>query len=522
MARRARKRTAPTESIDRQLEMMTCRISPFYFIHTYCQIYEGDEQGGHWIPFHPWAAQADAIESMYRNQKSVALKARQLGFTWIAAALGLHQMIFWPEATVLLFSKRDDEAMELLSFRLGGLFNRLPDWLKPKIASDNAHALTFTNGSRAMAFPTNAGRSYTATMAVIDEADYVPDLVRLLDNVQPTVDHGGKLILISTVDKTKPMSAFKQIYRGAKASANGYVPIFCGWSVRPERNAAWYTAKKAEIKSRDGSLDQLWEQYPETDAEALAAATFDKRIPAAWLQQCFVEIRTVPEEDFHVPSVPALKVWRMPVRGRRYVMGADTAEGNPTSDDSSCHVLDRDTGEEVAEFTGKFEPAVFASYIGIVGRWYEHAAVMVERNNHGHAVILGLQGEGLALLNGHDGHVGWLSSGKGKALLYAACADAFRNRETTLHSFETFVQLGSIEGNTLRAPESMPDDRADSYALAIAGVVTMAGGQIIVPALQRGESLIAGAPAGVWTAASRIEDEDADLDDDEGAMFPRF
>jgi hypothetical protein len=35
-----------------------------------------------------------------------------------------------------------------------------------------------------------------------------------------------------------------------------------------------------------------------------------------------------------------------------------------------------------------------------------------------------------------------------------------------LHSFDTFSQLASIEGSTLRAPEGEADDRADAYALA--------------------------------------------------------
>jgi len=98
---------------------------------------------------------------------------------------------------------------------------------------------------------------------------------------------------------------------------------------------------------------------------------------------------------------------------------------------------------------------------------------MIERNNHGHAVLLQLR-QFWALIRrllGHDGKEGWLSSGKGKTLLYDACADAFRNGETILHSFATFVQLSSIEGNTLRAPEGEMDDRADAYALGPAAIV---------------------------------------------------
>src|SRR6516162_2097761 len=49
-----------------------------------------------------------------------------------------------------------------------------------------------------------------------------------------------------------------------------------------------------------------------------------------------------------------------------------------------------------------------------------------------------------------------------------ACADAFRNRETVLHSFASFAQLASVDGSTLRAPDGEYDDRAISYALACA------------------------------------------------------
>ena len=54
-------------------------------------------------------------------------------------------------------------------------------------------------------------------------------------------------------------------------------------------------------------------------------------------------------------------------------------------------------------------------------------------------------------------------------VLYARCADAFRNAEVTVHSFATFTQLSSIDGKTLRAPGNQPDDLADAFALALCG-----------------------------------------------------
>jgi hypothetical protein len=169
------------------------------------------------------------------------------------------------------------------------------------------------------------------------------------------------------------------------------------------------------------------------------------------------------------PALPGLEVYVLPQPGRHYVIGADPAEGNPTSDDSALTVVDLDSGEEVAALAGKFQPSTLAAHLDALGTWYNRAGVLVERNNHGHAVLLSLREHSqLCRLLGHDGREGWLSNGKGKALLYDTAADAFREGLTRLHSFATFTQLASIEGASLRAPEGEQDDRADSYALASA------------------------------------------------------
>jgi hypothetical protein len=167
---------------------------------------------------------------------------------------------------------------------------------------------------------------------------------------------------------------------------------------------------------------------------------------------------------------PAEKVYARPAPGRRYVIGADPAEGNPTSDESALAVLDVDSGEDVAFLAGRFEPATFAAHVDAVGRFYHHAPIMVERNNHGHAVLLWLRdNSGLTRLCGHDGLPGWHTTTKGKALLYDRAGEALRDGAAILHGLEAFAQLASVEGATLRAPEGQPDDRAVAFVLALVG-----------------------------------------------------
>ena len=416
----------------------------------------------------------------------MALKARQIGFTWLALGFALHEMIFRPAATVLLFSRRDEEAIHLLDDRLKGMFEHLPEWLRNGMAvvESNAHEFQLSNGSVARAFPTTAGDSYTASLAIVDEADLVPNLNSLMRAVKPTIDAGGRMILLSRADKSRPQSEFKAIYRAAREGRNGWAALFLPWMARPDRDEAWYEQQRRDVVARTGSEDDLHEQYPATDTEALAPRSLDKRLAPVWLEQCYVEALGADVQDS--PAIPGLRVYEGPRLGKRYVIGVDPAEGNPTSDDSALTVLEADLGEEVAMLSGKLQPATIAAHADAIGTWYNRAGVMVERNNHGHAVLLWLRDNSrLVRLAGHDGNEGWHSTTKGKALLYDTAADAFREGETFLHSFETFVQLASIEGSTLRAPEGEMDDRADSYALALAGVKAAAGYRGKLPAQTR-------------------------------------
>jgi hypothetical protein len=421
------------------------------------------------VPFRLWEAQVRTLDTMRDNRLVVILKARKLGLTWLVLGLALHEMLFRPAATVLLFSRRDDEAVDLLKTRLRGMHDRLPDFLRVRSSPvDNDHEWQWSNGSRVLAFPTTAGDSYTATLAVVDEADLVPDLDRLMRAVKPTIDGGGRMVLLSRADKGRPQSPFKRVYAAARQGKTEWVPVFLPWLARPDRDAAWYEARRADILHRTGSLDELHEQYPETDAEALMPRSLDKRIAPDWLRQCYEERAPLTALPPGAPSIPGLEVYALPQPGRSYVIGADPAEGNPTSDDSALEVLDQDSGEEVASLAGKFEPSVFGGHIDAVGRWYNGAGVLVERNNHGHAVLLWLREYSRLLrFTGHDKVEGWLSNGKGKALLYDAAANAFRERQTVLHGFAAFAQLASIEGSSLRAPAGEADDVATAYALAL-------------------------------------------------------
>jgi hypothetical protein len=94
-----------------------------------------------------------------------------------------------------------------------------------------------------------------------------------------------------------------------------------------------------------------------------------------------------------------LVVYKRPAPNRRYVAGADVAEGIDVGDgtiggtDPDWSVLiiaDADTGEQVAKLRGRFEPDLFAEYSAAVLRWYNWAFIVPEANGPGIAYIEGL------------------------------------------------------------------------------------------------------------------------------------
>jgi len=352
--------------------------------------------------------------------------------------------------------------------RLRGIYKRLPPWMQAKrLLIDNNHEWHLSNGSVAYAFPTTAGDSYTASMAIVDEADLVPNLDFLMNAVKPTIDGGGRMILLSRSNKEEPQSPFKRMYLAAKAGKSPWKAIFLPWYVRPDRDQAWYQEQMRDILARTTSLDDLWQQYPADDSEALIPRTLDKRIPAQWVTQCYVQIESISDSYLHSIE-PRLCVYHEPEKFHQYVIGLDPAEGNPQSDPSALVVLDTANAEEVCMINERIEPSVFSQLAIRLAHEYNNATLLPERNNHGHVVIAAIHEEGtLDILAGMDGLAGWHTNSKSKSEMYSTTADAFKDKVTTVHSEIAFYQLCGIVGSTLSAPEGENDDVATAFALGL-------------------------------------------------------
>lgn len=451
---------------DYMAAMLSCHV----FINRYVQINDPNHPTLGWFPFSLWPEQVVALSDLIAGDNVLVLKARQLGLSWLVLAYVLWRMIFEPGAQILLFSRTDSEAVELLK-RVKDMHDRLPDWLVQPVRTNNDHTFEFSNGSRMRAYPTtkHGGRSFTATVAIVDEAFFIRWFKQLFTAVSPTIDNGGQLICISTADKENPNHLFASMWRRANQGLSSFKALFLPWHVHPNRSQAWYDQKVQDTND----LDLMRQEYPATWEEALAGLSSSKRFLPDWLDNCRGDRLPLPDSDVSL-ALPGLSVYELPQPGVEYVMAVDTSEGLTSSDPTPATVFRVDTWEEVAHMWGIVEMTTLADYITQLARWYNDAVAAVERNNHGHAVIATMQLTGnddLLYVNPFDKRPGWQTGSRSKINAVTQTASALKSGELTIHTEESLFELGDLERSTLAAPSGHFDDRAMTVIIGVAALV---------------------------------------------------
>lgn len=219
------------------------------------------------VPFDLWQKQRDVLARLTADRLLVLLKARQIGMTWLTCGYALWRCMERGGRTVLMFSQGQLEANELID-RIRLMHTTHADPLYPLI-TDNTGELEWANGSRVRSLPATrkAGRSFTASIVVLDEFAFMQWGAELLAAVKPTIDNGGQLVILSSADGNG--TPFHQFWRAASEGSNGFTPLFLDWTANPTRAADWRDARMVEGVSASDVL----REYPANDIEAFTHAT---------------------------------------------------------------------------------------------------------------------------------------------------------------------------------------------------------------------------------------------------------
>jgi len=263
------------EALKNRIEYLKAENDIAYFIEHFGHV-EDKDGAVLVVPFVLWEGQKNALNTIINERRIIALKARQLGITWLALHFAVHEMLFHEGYSVLAISDGEDTAKELVR-RTAFIFRHMPKWwIKKKgevgqsiLEYDNTQSLvTVFRGkgepSTCQSFPASqdAGSSFTGNLALIDEWAKQQWAKDIWNALYPTINRptGGKLIGISTI---KRGTFFEELWVKSKDGVNTLKRIFLPWHTDPRRTPEWYEQTKKDMG------EAMFQEYPASEEEAL-------------------------------------------------------------------------------------------------------------------------------------------------------------------------------------------------------------------------------------------------------------
>lgn len=351
-----------------------------------------------------------------REAREIVLKFRQPGFSTLFSAEQ-----YWRACTTPGFRgvtiAHESEATQRLQARIRLMYEQMNP--RPRAKYNTKSELSFEALGSTLYIGTAGGRAFgrgdTIHYAHCSEFAFWPDPMTLLSGLTQAIPADGSVKIESTPNG---FNDFYQLCRAAKAGEGPYTLQFFPWFIHPEyRSPAEcderdYTddeklliekaaAYKVRIvpeqitwrRQKQAELKQLFPQeYPE-DEQTCFLASGRPRFDVQILNRMLAHAQTtVAYSSDHIGDTTLrLDVWATPRPGALYVIGADSAEGRAAGDNNAACLIEWATGEKHAALSGKCSPFRFAEELNNLGRLYNNAALAVEMNHPGPAVIAKLE-----------------------------------------------------------------------------------------------------------------------------------
>ena len=470
-------RTVPR--LEHKVEAELCKRE-FWRFAQYVRIPDPPPAGAGQVAFQAWPHLVrlhQVVEGVRPGGVLPVLKARKVGATSYFEARDMWKT-YLPGAFLPVLSQGEREAKKVIADCLF-IWEHLPEHLQVPLVRGNLESLVFKNGAQIEAFPSTkkAGRSYTGTEILMDEADlhelFEASYHALLPLIQDT---GGKMFLVSTPNPDLVDSMFRQIYREADNK------LYLGYFDRPGRTEETYEA--ARSLSKDDARFEKENSRNETEALAppRARAFFDVDAVS------YMQVNEVgdPREQNDLVSI-----WKPVAVGRKYLLGGDTSWGR-TGSYNALSVHDWQTMEQVAELHGRLQPATMAAEVVALHKKYNHAYMGLERagvgqERDGESVVVvdkvvellkqcecqGWRHTGRLYYHDHASKEpsvpGWQTTELTRDVMLNDLREAVREGQVVIHSRGGVAEMMNFVRTEKGRPEASRgayDDRVISYALA--------------------------------------------------------
>ena len=432
------------------------------------------------IKFEMREAQIETVRCWIEDRYTIVLKARQIGFSTLAATFTFWEQFFWPDRFTVMLSRTEREAAKLLQKTKYG-YKMMPAWVRqrgPDLLSDNQLKMVFSNDSAIESLPSgnDPARGESVYRVFIDEMAFIPNAAEAWASIEPIADVGGRVNCLSTANGEG--NIFHELWVGSQTGNNRFTGIFFPWSAG-DRDQAWYEAKKADLPDW-----QLAQEYPDDPEEAFIRSgrpVFDlesiRQIEPVEPERGYLKHVSGKNVYTFLKNGGEFAIWEYPDKYESYVVGADVAEGLGHGDYSSAHVLSASTGMIVAHWHGHVDPDIFGEdTLYAIGKFYNNALVGVESNNHGLTTLKGLQRAGYKnifrqrKLNQISPQIsetlGWRTTAVSKPLAIDELNAAIRDMSILLYDFKTIAELRTFVRESSGKMHGSPhDDRVMSLAI---------------------------------------------------------
>ncbi|WP_245817779.1 terminase [Granulicella rosea] len=432
---------------------------------------------GELAPLH--ANTAQRLYEQRRGRGNIVLKARQMGMTtWIAGQYFLRTIT--QEGVMTVQVAQTIEAAQSIFRMVQRMWENLPEELRTgplKRSRNNIGQMSFpaldSEFRVVSASDENAGRGLTIHHLHCSEVSRWPrDASATLAGLRAALTPDGEICLEST-----PNGAYGCFYEEwMRASGNGpeesLVQHFFPWWLEPAYVSTAVTdmnVAELELMNRHGlSAGQIgFRRTLEQRYHGLRAQEFAEDAVSCFKSSgdCCFEVEAV-EQRLRALGGPvqtkrggALLVWLPPVPGKGYIVAVDTAGGGPDGDYAAMQVIERTTGMQCAELRQRLSLIETAKQAAALAREYNNALLVVERNNHGPAVLANLEStERYERVYERDGVPGWLTTANSKpaaisrmSTLLSESPQLFQSRRLLeeCRSFVTFAggRTGAANGS---------------------------------------------------------------------------
>ncbi len=418
------------------------------------------------------------------------LKARQIYISTTLAAYHLWMAHSKLGANLLLFSKGQPEAKELLA-KSHRMHDLLPPFMKLKINPDSTEELGFPEKKSSIkAFPStqSAGISYTASCLTCDEHAEHPYADENYMSTKPTRYAGGQFISVFTADPYSNDNLATVIFQDALDGKNGFTPVFFPYDVIEGRDGKWLEQTLREIPERDIARisPALYKakMYPSSIEEALSLATsvsvFDKNVLNIMMEDAHGQVNEGEDWDIDNKVCHIYKNYHI---GNSYIAATDVSLG-VGGDYNVTVIMDVKTGNIVADIMSKeISPEVLAFHSVQLLKHYHNPLWWIEHNLYGRTVIkkavelgyrrLGYRGDKPILWSTIDDNetlkrVGFFTDDKSRGDLFGDLIPAINDQQIKIYNAEGLKQFKSMIRNVNKQGKIEATSSAhDDYVMAV-------------------------------------------------------